>query len=314
MYLKECVDSVLMQTYQHYEVLLINDGSTDASPRICDEYTKQDSRIKVIHQKNGGASVARNTGINNASNDYIIFLDSDDYWDDPAALMGINMIAEKTNADVIVWGHKKKQDHSGKIDAPSVFPTIDFELSQFDVLKQLISTGFYKEAAWDKAVKRSLFLRHKLYFEQNVFSEDMEWTARVALYSNSFVLYPNAFYIYRRRAGSITTSSEITERKIEDVKKHFISCYTLANNADKRIRPALQGYAAMLYANLLILVGQSKKTSIHVKEIKQYASILNASITGRSVLINRIKKILGLRLTAWLLALEVYRRKLSGRS
>ena len=82
-YLKECVESVLAQTYHNLEILLINDGATDLSPQICESYAKQDARIKLIHKENGGLSDTRNTGIKQCSGDYVLFLDSDDYWDDP---------------------------------------------------------------------------------------------------------------------------------------------------------------------------------------------------------------------------------------
>ena len=81
-YLKECIESVLAQTYTDLEILLINDGATDSSPQICEAYEKQDDRIKVIHKENGGLSDTRNVGIDQCSGDYVLFLDSDDYWDD----------------------------------------------------------------------------------------------------------------------------------------------------------------------------------------------------------------------------------------
>ena len=82
-YLKECVESVLAQTYHNLEILLINDGATDSSPQICEAYAKQDARINLIHKENGGLSDTRNTGIKQCRGDYVLFLDSDDYWDDP---------------------------------------------------------------------------------------------------------------------------------------------------------------------------------------------------------------------------------------
>ena len=83
-YLCECVDSVLVQTYQNFEIILVDDGSTDSSGRICDEYAEKDSRISVIHQENRGPSKTRNTGLNNANGKYIYFLDSDDYIENNA--------------------------------------------------------------------------------------------------------------------------------------------------------------------------------------------------------------------------------------
>ena len=78
-YIRECVDSIVSQTYCHLEIVLIDDGSLDNCPVICDEYAKKDSRIKVVHQKNGGLAKARNVGIENSSGEYITFIDSDDY-------------------------------------------------------------------------------------------------------------------------------------------------------------------------------------------------------------------------------------------
>ena len=78
-YLIRCLESVILQTYRNLEIVLVDDGSTDNSGKICDEYAERDSRIKVIHKENGGLSDARNVGIKSASADYIVFIDSDDY-------------------------------------------------------------------------------------------------------------------------------------------------------------------------------------------------------------------------------------------
>ena len=89
-YISECVDSVLAQTFEDFELILADDGSPDRCPEICDEYAKKDSRIKVIHKENGGASSARNSGIDAACGEYIIFLDSDDYWEENYTLQRLD--------------------------------------------------------------------------------------------------------------------------------------------------------------------------------------------------------------------------------
>ena len=102
-YISECVDSVLAQTFEDFELILADDGSPDRCPEICDEYAKKDSRIKVIHKNNGGASSARNSGIDAACGEYIIFLDSDDYWEGNYTLQ---RLAEKSKDgyDIIMFG------------------------------------------------------------------------------------------------------------------------------------------------------------------------------------------------------------------
>ena len=89
LYLKQCVESILAQTYHNFEILLVDDGSTDDSPMLCDEYAQKDDRIVTIHKQNGGTSDARNVGLEKASGDYITFMDNDDYWSDPDALCDI---------------------------------------------------------------------------------------------------------------------------------------------------------------------------------------------------------------------------------
>lgn len=113
-YISECVDSVLAQTFENFELILADDGSPDRCPEICDEYAKKDSRIKVIHKENGGASSARNSGIDAACGEYIIFLDSDDYWEGNYTLQ---RLAEKSKDgyDIIMFGCKLLNMKNGEM-------------------------------------------------------------------------------------------------------------------------------------------------------------------------------------------------------
>ena len=111
-YLRQCIESVLHQSYHNLELILIDDGSDDASPAICDEYAEGDSRVIVWHQENAGLSAARNAGIRIASGDYILFLDSDDYWDD---LSGLSQLIPDLTCDVVNYGFKKCYDNSNRI-------------------------------------------------------------------------------------------------------------------------------------------------------------------------------------------------------
>ena len=103
-YLNRCIDSVLNQSYKDLEVILVDDGSPDKCPEICDEYAKKDKRVKVIHKENGGASDARNYGIKAASGEYLMFLDSDDYWEGTECLKNIVEKLKKNKVDVLVHG------------------------------------------------------------------------------------------------------------------------------------------------------------------------------------------------------------------
>ena len=115
-YLHECLNGVLNQTYNNLEIILINDGSTDLSGNICDKYSQKNSKIKVIHQINQGAAVARNNGILNSRGDYIIFLDGDDYWDDINFLRKSMENIQESDPDIINFGFKKYYEDINKFE------------------------------------------------------------------------------------------------------------------------------------------------------------------------------------------------------
>ncbi|HFD6724085.1 TPA: glycosyltransferase family 2 protein, partial [Enterococcus faecium] len=103
-YLRKCVDSLLSQTLKEIEIVLVDDGSPDASGEIADEYQKKYSNVKTIHRENGGLGPARNTGIENATGEYVAFLDSDD-WVESDMYEKLYLVASKENADIVVSGH-----------------------------------------------------------------------------------------------------------------------------------------------------------------------------------------------------------------
>ena len=100
-YLCKCVDSILVQSYTNFELLLIDDGSTDSSGLICDEYAAKDLRVRVFHKQNGGLSSARNVGISIAMGEYVIFVDSDDYWTSSSVLDKLLVCAIQNDADIV---------------------------------------------------------------------------------------------------------------------------------------------------------------------------------------------------------------------
>lgn len=103
-FISECINSVLIQSYKNFELILVNDGSTDNSPAICEQYASKDKRIKVIHKANGGLSDARNWGLKSSSGEYVVFLDSDDYWNDGNALFSLYSLLNKySNVDVVFF-------------------------------------------------------------------------------------------------------------------------------------------------------------------------------------------------------------------
>ena len=103
-FISECINSILIQSYKNFELILVNDGSTDNSPTICEQYASKDKRIKVIHKANGGLSDARNWGLKFSSGEYVVFRDSDDYWNDCDALFSLYSLLNKySEVDVVFF-------------------------------------------------------------------------------------------------------------------------------------------------------------------------------------------------------------------
>ncbi len=224
-YLSQCIDSVLQQSYNNFELILVDDGSDDKSPFICDGYAKKDPRVIVLYQKNSGLSAARNAGIRIASGDYILFLDSDDYWDD---LNALSKLVPDLTCDVVNYGFKKYFDSSGQTAnrwvSPQIKETYDALPSVEEKILFLTKHSCYLSCAWNKAVRRSLFQNNALNFREGVLSEDIDWSARVLLTAESMALSPCDFYCYRQREYSITKS--IGLRHLQDLKSNIELCRT----------------------------------------------------------------------------------------
>ena len=123
-YLDHCVESVIAQTFRDFEIILVDDGSPDCCGAMCDAWAAKDSRIVVVHQENGGLSAARNAGIRRATGEYIMFLDSDDWWADPYVLENIAQHLNHTDADILSFNYRKS--YNGNIVA------LDFRCRIFD--------------------------------------------------------------------------------------------------------------------------------------------------------------------------------------
>ena len=221
-YLSICIESVLKQSYSRTEIILVDDGSPDSSSVICDEYASKYPNIKVIHKKNGGLSDARNVGIANATGDYILFLDGDDFWDDANALEELVKRVTLTKADVLNFSFKKYYEDTG--EKSSYFhDVLDMPLDlqkKKEQLGYLAEKNLYLSSACTKMIKRELF-NENLLFEVGVYSEDVEWSARLIQSAKSMDFICLNFYCYRQRKNSI--SHTINDKKSKDLCCHIIS-------------------------------------------------------------------------------------------
>lgn len=214
-YLNQCVNSILEQTCDDYEIILVDDGSPDSCGAICDSLSVESELIKVIHKNNEGLSMARNDGLKLASGEYIIFLDSDDYWDDNDFL---EIAKEKLSAkshdhiDVLIFG-TKKQYHDGRIKDIRIPNKTDNAVPN---IQHLMKNNTFVVCGWDKIVSRTFLLDNDIYFVRGQKSEDFEWCIKLLL-ANAWVdVLDISPHVYRQdNASSITAN--ITRKNLEDI-------------------------------------------------------------------------------------------------
>lgn len=211
-FLNKCVDSILSQSFEDFEVILVDDGSPDNCSIICDNYAKQDKRVRVIHKKNAGLVAARNTGIREARGEYICYVDGDD-WIEKDLLDKVYRRGISTNkSDIIIYGAKKVfDDHEEKI---AVGPTAGFyEKAKLasDVYPYMMydnrkpfCTGLIFPVAWNKVFKRCLLLEHFCKDERVRMGEDNAFVYECLYAANSITFIDDVLYCYNQlNSGSM---------------------------------------------------------------------------------------------------------------
>ena len=255
-YLTACVDSVLSQTYPYFEVILVDDGSTDGSPAICDAYAAQDARAIAVHQRNGGLSDARNTGIRRASGDYVLFLDGDDFYHDPDALKKLTERAAVSDADVIQFSYEKYcEETAAREPYLKAGRDMPLKLDKAQQLSFLFSNGLYIASACNKMIRRSLF-EEGLFFEKGIYSEDVDWCARLLLKAESLDYIADQLYSYRQHGNSIRHT--INDKKCCDLKNNILKCIEMAQQAEGAEKQALLAYTAFQFGTFFMVQAQAE--------------------------------------------------------
>lgn len=210
-YLRQCIDSVLLQSYVDFELLLINDGSKDSSGKICDEYAARDSRVRVLHKENGGVSSARNLGLDNAQGEWIMFLDADDFWADNNILKKLIDVVERDNLDIVrgeyfslIEDQVKYHDFSNKNDL------IGKKLNSSEFIIRAIDDEFFLVLY---LIKKEIIGKLRFCIGQ-VFLEDMRFLVQLLSKELNCGYISDAFYAYRKLSTS--ASNNVSIKKLAD--------------------------------------------------------------------------------------------------
>lgn len=213
-YLGCCLDTVLGQTYSHLEVILVDDGSTDGSSAICDDYGKRDARVRVIHQANAGAANAKNAGLDAAGGTYIAFLDSDD-WVEPQWLERMLQVSQSTNADVVECSFQMEYtDGAAPGNDPENFLAESFETEDYlkDYIKRWTCALF-----WNKLFRAHLIEGVRFHSERRCVDDEF-FTYKAVTGANCLVRITDALIHYRQRCSSVTQSKKtLYQRTLDDI-------------------------------------------------------------------------------------------------
>jgi glycosyltransferase involved in cell wall biosynthesis len=194
-YLHKCLDSIISQTYENLEIIVVNDGSTDNSAQICEEYAKKDSRIKLLHKENGGLSSARNAGLDIADGEYIGFVDSDDFIEKNMYERMLNALKEYS-ANLVICSYFS--------DREIKYPCEKSMLADVDFVFKLYLKDYIQAYACNKLYSREIF--REIRYTDGILFEDMDVFLRIIQKAGKTVLLNDKLYHYVQRENSITNS------------------------------------------------------------------------------------------------------------
>lgn len=262
-YLSQCVESVLAQTVQNFEILLIDDGSTDKSPEICDAFAAADTRIKAVHKANGGASTARNAGLDIASGEYVFFLDSDDYLV-PNALEKLFTALRSAEADFAFCQAYTLEENSGEIGTKNYSFGKNYGQGSADAFfAEMVKNKEFHVAVWMNLYRRDFLQRNELRFSEGIMYEDCIFAYQLYKLAKKAVHVPEYLYYRRYRANSVMSSKKTARNFVSAARalREVESFWQQTGSAEKDLP-----YLARIAANAI-----DTYRALGAEEQKKYA-------------------------------------------
>lgn len=312
-YLRQCVDSVLAQTYQDLEIILVDDGSTDGSGQLADEICSSPNslmafsppRLKCIHKSNGGLSDARNAGLKVATGDYVLFLDSDDYYADSYVLETlVNTLSKWDYPDALLFCRNDYYENLQVMHPESPYDetllnNMDTPLESFAAL---LDAQRFNMSACFQILKRSVLVDNNIQFVVGLRNEDIDWSMHLWQHLRSVKVINLYAYIYRHRDNSITTTMCLRDYQSYDYM--FDKWKKLLSAANSNELLYLQ-YLAYIYPTMvygyLSLKRPERKDAYAI--LLRHSDILQYASTRKSMRVERLKRMFGLRLAITLLSI-----------
>lgn len=282
-YLRCCIDSLVRQVFCSYEIILVNDGSTDGCKRICEEYAEKYENIRYVEKENGGLASARNAGLRAANGDYIVFADSDDYIANVFFLKNMQkLIKESDDPDVIVYGYTKFNDSSSlkRTKKNERLSSIN-ALEKDTALMYLMKKDKFSISAWTHIIRKEFLLEHHLYFQEKYKSaEDIEWIFHVLSCMPKIIGADDVSYMYRVRKGSISSkvgTKGFWRYRLKGIQESV--CHIRGSRGNSAYKKSLYSCLSYLYYILAAEIGKEKdrkmfhrgiRSVLHLKWITKY--------------------------------------------
>lgn len=305
-YIDECLKSVLEQTYKNLEIILVDDGSKDNSAKICDDYAKRDNRVKVFHKENGGLSSARNVGMRAVTGDFFIFLDSDDYWIKLDFVEEMIKLVMNNNTDLIIFGYTRNEESvSDHVRDKETEKTIS-NLDKTECFEWLIKNDKLQSSAWNKMVNTRFLKNYNINFQEGIYSEDIDWTARLLIYVNKIFYFDDYIYFYRSNDQSITHN--IKEKNIIDLKNQILKILSFADEIKSEGYYEWYmnycSYQYITFLNCIVTVETISDRKKYINEMKKYRYLLKYNTNKKVKIVSFFNKFLGYK--GMLTALKIF--------
>lgn len=312
-YLSECVESLLVQTYRDFEILLVDDGSPDNCPALCDEWAKKDSRIKALHKSNGGLSDARNYGLEHAQGDYVIFVDSDDFWVNKECLQRLmNVVDAHPECDFIGFNCSYYYSDSKTFNKWVAYDeSLSKPTDKNTVLCSLVASGTFPMSACLKIIKRKLLSEINLNFIKGLLSEDIPWFIDLLEGTKKCMFINDYIYAYRQGVvGSISNSFSV---------RNFNSILRIIDNElqklegrtfNEKTKDYIKSFLAYELCICLGGLGQLEKSvrNEYYEKLKPYKWLLKFRQNPKVKKVALINSLLGFRVTRYFLEFYFSRR------
>lgn len=288
-YLNQCIDSIVNQTYRNQEIILVDDGSPDNCPQMCDDWAKKDNRIKVIHKSNGGLSDARNFGLENATGEYVTFVDSDDWLE----LDGIEKLVnplKKKDYDIVIGGFYYNSSNS----ETSKYSKDNTESTVFKTIERMLSGTEINHSSSSKLYRLKLF--NNIKYPLGKYYEDNLTIFKVVNNSNLIYLIDTPIYHYRKHSDSITQSTKNLTNKMNDFFDAIYDTHCFLINRYPSLQKYITAFSLKHSLTILDLLKENKSKDIYLKTKNWINSFTIKNIIKSNIPFQLVIKILLFRL------------------